>query len=145
MVRLKFRRFCGESGGFTLVEMLVVLGIIALLMALIAPQVLKYLSAAKSQTGAAQLKNIESALELYYLDAGEYPSAEQGIMALNEAPAGAKSWKGPYIKQKSGLMDPWGKAYVYRMPGEHGAFDLMSLGRDGAEGGDGENKDLVNW
>jgi general secretion pathway protein G len=131
--------------GFTLVEMLVVLGIIALLMALVAPQVMKYLGSAKSQTAAAQLKNIESALELYYLDNGEYPSAEQGIAALNVQPAGVTLWRGPYIKQKIGLIDPWGKPYVYRVPSEHGAFDLFSLGKDGAEGGEGESKDLINW
>jgi general secretion pathway protein G len=134
-----------KDDGFTLVEMLVVLGIIALLMALVAPQVMKYLGSAKSQTAAAQLKNIESAIELYYLDIGEYPSAEQGIAALSVQPAGLTSWRGPYIKQKSGLRDPWGEDYTYRIPGEHGAFDLFSLGKDGAEGGEGESKDLVNW
>lgn len=147
MARTNQRPFSkiNADDGFTLVELLVVLGIIALLMALIAPQVLRYLSAAKSETGLAQLKNLESALELYYLDAGEYPTNEQGIEALNEAPANAKGWRGPYIKQKTGLLDPWGKPYVYRVPGQHGAFDLFSLGRDGADGGEGENKDLVNW
>jgi general secretion pathway protein G len=143
-IRNRARR-APKDDGFTLVEMLVVLGIIALLMALVAPQVMKYLGSAKSQTAAAQLKNIESAIELYYLDIGEYPSAEQGIAALSVQPAGLASWRGPYIKQKNGLRDPWGKDYTYRIPGEHGAFDLFSLGKDGAEGGEGESKDLVNW
>lgn len=131
--------------GFTLVELLVVLGIIALLMALVAPQVIRYLSDAKSDTAVAQLKNIESALELYYLDTGEYPPNESGTRSLVEEPPNAKGWRGPYLKREQGLLDPWGREYVYRLPGEHGAYDLYSLGRDGALGGDGENEDVVNW
>jgi general secretion pathway protein G len=131
--------------GFTLIELLVVLGIIALLMALVAPQVIRYLSEAKSETASVQLKNVESALELYYLDTGEYPSTEAGLRALIEPLAGAKGWRGPYLKRESGLLDPWGKAYVYKLPGEHGAYDVFSFGRDGALGGDGENRDVVSW
>jgi general secretion pathway protein G len=134
-----------NDGGFTLVELLVVLGIIALLMALVAPQVIRYLSDAKSDTAVAQLKNIESALELYYLDTGEYPTNEAGTRSLVEQPPNAKGWRGPYLKREQGLLDPWGKEYVYRLPGEHGAYDLYSLGRDEALGGDGENQDVVNW
>lgn len=133
------------DSGFTLVELLVVLGIIALLMAIATPQVIRYLDRAKVDAAGAQLKNIESALELYYLDTGSYPTTAQGIAALSEAPAGASNWRGPYIKQKTGLVDPWGMPYGYKSPGDHGAFDMFSLGKDGAEGGDGDNKDLVSW
>lgn len=134
-----------KEDGFTLIELLVVLGIIALLMALVAPQVIGYLSQAKSETASVQLKNLESALELYYLDTGEYPSTEAGLHALLGQPADAKGWHGPYLKRDSGLLDPWGRPYIYREPGEHGDYDIYSLGRDAAQGGIGENKDVVSW
>ncbi len=137
---LKIRR--SDNHGFTLVELLVVLGIIALLAAMVAPQVIKYLSSARSETAGVQLKNIESALELYYLDTGKYP---EKLSALVEAPVGAPDWHGPYLKKSNGLLDPWGKPYSYVVPGEHGSFDLFSFGRDGASGGEGEDKDLTNW
>jgi general secretion pathway protein G len=131
--------------GFTLIELLVVLGIIAMLAALVAPQVIRYLGTARSDTAKAQLKNLESAVELYYLDTGTYPAAESGLQALVAPPNGLASWKGPYLKKKEALFDPWGKPYQYRTPGEHGNVDLFTLGRDGREGGDGEDKDVVNW
>jgi general secretion pathway protein G len=134
----------GEEG-FTLIELLVVLGIIALLAAVVAPQVIGYLGTARSDTAKAQLKNLESALELYYLDTGSYPTAESGLQALVAQPAGLASWKGPYLKKREALTDPWGKPYQYRVPGEHGSVDLFTLGRDGKEGGDGEDKDIVSW
>jgi general secretion pathway protein G len=131
--------------GFTLVELLVVLGIIALLAAVVAPQVIRYVSDARVETAKVQLKNIESALELYYLDAGQYPTNEQGLDALVTAPAGIETWRGPYIKLKKGIVDPWGQTFSYKQPGEHGALDVFTLGRDKAAGGEGENKDIVNW
>ena len=135
----------GNQEGFTLVEMLVVLGIIVLLAAMVAPQVIRYLGSARSQTASVQIKNLESALELYYLDTGKYPSEGEGLKALVAAPEGLEAWHGPYIKNDAGINDPWGRAYVYKQPGEHGNFDLSSLGRDGVAGGDGEDKDLQNW
>ncbi len=134
-----------NEDGFTLVEMLVVLGIIVLLAAMIAPQVIRYLGAARSQTASVQIKNIESALELYFLDNGHYPTDNEGLKALVEAPQSGPSWHGPYLKQASAITDPWGRPYIYKQPGDHGNFDLSSLGRDGAPGGEGENKDLQNW
>lgn len=139
------RVFVRKNAGFTLVELLVVLGIIALLMTLVAPQVIRYLSDARSETATVQLKNIESALELYYLDTGQYPSNEAGPRSLVEQPADTTGWRGPYLKKDSGLLDPWRREFVYRLPGKHGSYDLYSLGRDGALGGDGENRDVVNW
>ncbi|MDE2385447.1 MAG: type II secretion system major pseudopilin GspG [Alphaproteobacteria bacterium] len=138
-------RHARNDAGFTLVEMLVVLGIIVLLAAMVAPQVIRYLGTAKSQTAAIQLKNIESALELYYLDEGQYPSQNDGLKALVEQPANAPAWHGPYLKKGSGTVDPWGRPYLYKQPGEHGNFDLSSLGRDGQAGGEGEDRDLQNW
>ena len=131
-----------DESGFTLVELLVVLGIIALLAAMVAPQVIKYLGSARSETASVQLKNIESALELYYLDTGKYPGE---LKALVDAPAGDTDWRGPYLKKSTALNDPWGKPYIYVLPGEHGSFDLSSLGRNGAAGGDGEDRDLLSW
>ena len=139
------RKHQTPEDGFTLVELLVVLGIIAMLAALVAPQVIRYLGQARTDTASAQLKNVESALELYYLDNGQYPSKEDGLAALVSAPVSAKSWRGPYLKRKDGLSDPWGKAFVYNIPGEKGQYDVFSLGRDGQPGGDGEDRDLTNW
>ena len=119
-----------------------VLDIIALLAAMVAPQVIKYLGSARSETASVQLKNIESALELYYLDTGKYP---EQLSALVDAPAGSVDWQGPYLKRSAGLLDPWKKAFSYVVPGEHGSFDLSTLGRDGAVGGEGEDKDIVSW
>jgi len=134
-----------RQDGFTLVELLVVLGIIALLAAVVAPQVIRYLGDARSDTAEVQLKNIESALELYYLDTGAYPANERGLRSLIEAPPDTPGWRGPYLKRNSGLVDPWGKDFAYKLPGEHGPYDLYSLGRDGISGGGGEDKDLINW
>jgi general secretion pathway protein G len=133
-----------STEGFTLVELLVVLGIIALLATMVAPQVIGYFGKARTDTAAAQIRNIESAIELYYLDVGSYPSSEAGIEALMESPAGVSGWAGPYLRKKEGLMDPWGRQYEYRFPGESGDFDLLSLGRDGREGGEGEDRDVNN-
>ena len=138
-------RIFDDEEGFTLVELLVVLGIIALLAAMVAPQVIRYMGDARSETAGVQLKNIESALELYSLDNGGYPSTEQGLAALVTAPANVKTWQGPYIKRLEGLKDPWGIPYIFKSPGEHGAYDLSTLGRDKIVGGDGEGKDIMNW
>jgi general secretion pathway protein G len=145
MNRKAAQKWRSQSDGFTLVELLVVLGIIALLGALIAPQVIRYLSDARVESARVQLKNIESALELYYLDNGAYPAQDQGLQALVTLPPGVGSWRGPYLKNARGVVDPWGAAFSYRIPGEHGTFDLFSLGRDQAEGGSGESVDVLSW
>jgi general secretion pathway protein G len=134
-----------SEAGFTLLELLVVLGIIAMLAALVAPQVLRYLGDARSSTANAQLQNIASAVELYYLDNGSYPPSDAGLTALVTAPAALAGWKGPYLKKKEGIVDPWGRSFLYKSPGDHGAYDISTLGRDGKAGGDGENKDLASW
>ncbi len=133
------------QAGFTLVELLVVLGIIALLAAVVAPQVIRYVGDARIETARVQVKNIESALELYFLDVGQYPETEQGLDALVTAPAGVETWHGPYIKLKKGIVDPWGQTFGYKQPGEHGNVDVFTLGRDKTVGGEGEDKDIVNW
>jgi len=134
-----------NEAGFTLVELLVVLAILSLFAALAAPQVLKYLGGAKTGTARTQLSNIQSAIELYYLDIGSYPTSEVGLSALIKSPAEIPKWSGPYIKKKKALTDPWGRIYQYRLPGKYGDFDLFSHGRDGKIGGSGEDEDITSW
>ena len=132
-----------KDDGYTLIELLVVLGIIALLVALAAPQVVRYLGDARSQTARTQMKNIESALELYYLEIGSYPSSTDGLQALVQKPPGATKWNGPYLRNAQGLNDPWGKPFIYASPGANGVFDITSLGRDGKTGGEGQDTDII--
>lgn len=122
---------------------LVILGFLA---ALAAPRVTKYLGGAKADTAKIQLERLSSVLDLYLLEIGRYPNQDEGLEALIEAPAGVDRWNGPYLKStKAVLVDPWGNPYVYRYPGEHGDYDLYSLGADGQEGGDDNSKDVTNW
>jgi len=138
----------GEGGeksgeqGFTLVEMLVVITIIGLIMGLIGPRVLNYLSESKVKTARIQLQSFASALDLFYLDAGRYPSTSEGLAALVHQTPGVAAWNGPYLKGGSVPNDPWNHAYVYRAPGQHGPYDIMSYGSDGQEGGIGVAADL---
>ncbi|MEL6962022.1 MAG: type II secretion system major pseudopilin GspG [Pseudomonadota bacterium] len=134
-----------SNAGFTLIELLVVLVILGLLAAFAAPQVLKYLSSAKTDAAEAQIKNIAAILDLYRLEVGSYPSEADGLDALVTAPTDAARWNGPYVKQRDSLVDPWGELYGYRMPGEHGDYDLYSLGADRTEGGEGEDQDVTSW
>jgi general secretion pathway protein G len=130
---------------FTLVELLVVLVILGLLAAVATPQVMKHVGHAKVQTARIEIKNIGAALDLFRLDVGRYPSQEEGLAALQTQPAALDAWKGPYIDKKGGFLDPWGTPYVYRVPGQHGEYDLLSYGADKVEGGSGENQDITNW
>lgn len=134
-----------REGGFTLMELLVVMAIIGLLAVLVAPRVIQYLSGAKVDTATVQVDRLAGVLDLYRLEIGQYPSQEDGLVVLVERPANAASWNGPYIRNAKSLTDPWGNPYRYRFPGEHGEFDLYSLGADGREGGDGENQDITSW
>ena len=134
-----------HEGGFTLVELLVVLAILGLIVALVTPQVLKYLARAKTDTARIEIQTLGNALDLYRLDLQRYPTQQEGLMALVEAPPGAERWNGPYLKQKKLPLDPWGRPYLYRAPGEHGEYDLYTLGADNAPGGVGENQDVTSW
>jgi general secretion pathway protein G len=130
----------GEQG-FTLVEMLVVITIIGLIMGLIGPRVLNYLSESKVKAAKIQMQSFASALDLYNLDTGRYPSASEGLGALVQPTTGV-AWNGPYLKGAALPNDPWNHPYLYRVPGEHGPYDIMSLGSDGQEGGSGTAADL---
>lgn len=139
-IRETRRRLCNVAGmrrraGFTLVEMLVVLAIIGSIVGLVGPRVLNYLSDSKVKTAQIQMENLGSALDLFYLDAGRYPTTEEGLGALVQRPAGVSSWSGPYLKTTNVPKDPWGHGYLYRSPGQNGPYDVGSLGPDGREGG----------
>jgi general secretion pathway protein G len=140
----KFRNRRGDAG-FTLLELLVVLAILGLLAAIIAPQVIKYLGTSRTQTAKVQIQNVVAALELFRLDVGRYPTPQEGLKALVSAPQSAVGWNGPYLKKESALMDPWGEGYVYHNPGQHGEIDVYSLGSDKAPGGAGEAQDVGSW
>jgi len=131
--------------GFTLIELLVVLIILGLVASIAGPNVLNYLGSSKSKTAQLQLKEIESSLELYFLDTGSYPNSNQGLKLLVSNEASIPGWNGPYFKKGVLPVDPWGNDYRYRSPGEHGVFDLYSLGADNQPGGEGDGKDIVNW
>lgn len=138
-------RYSRREAGFTLLELLVVLTIMGLMAAIAGPQVLKYLGSSRTQTAKVQVQNIVSSLELFYLDAGRYPSDTEGLKALVTAPPGVSTWNGPYLRNVEALRDPWGNPYGYRNPGKFATIDVFSLGSDNAEGGTGEAQDVGNW
>ena len=133
------------ANGFTLIELLVVLAIIGLLAGLVGPQVIKHLGESKTKAAKLQIEELSSALDMYRLDVGHYPSSEEGLGALVEQPASAAYWNGPYLRKKKMPEDPWHNAYHYVTPGEHGKFDIFTYGADDAEGGEGEDRDVNSW
>ncbi|MBL6854240.1 MAG: type II secretion system major pseudopilin GspG [Alphaproteobacteria bacterium] len=130
--------------GYTLVELLVVLAILGLLATIATTQVLRYFASAKMSTAHAQVESLSSALDLYKLDVGHYPTSQEGLAALKTKPATAGNWNGPYVKPNTSLDDPWGHPYLYASPGRHGEFDLSSNGPDGEAGGNAEPP-VRNW
>ena len=138
MVSIRARK---SSRGFTLIELLVVLAILTLLAGLVGPRVLNQLGGAKSKTAGVQIADLDKSLELFKLDVGRYPTAEEGLNALVTKPGSVNGWTGPYLK--GGVpSDPWGHPYRYANPGPNGGIEILSLGADGAPGGDGENADV---
>ncbi|PKP94112.1 MAG: type II secretion system protein GspG [Alphaproteobacteria bacterium HGW-Alphaproteobacteria-16] len=134
-----------QEAGFTLLELLVVLAILGLLAAIVGPQVIKYLDSSRSKTAQVQAKNVVAALNLFKLDASRFPTEQEGIAALVKAPPNLSSWNGPYLPDQSAIVDPWGRPYLLRSPGEHGEIDVYSLGSDGQPGGTGEARDVGSW
>lgn len=131
--------------GFTLLELLVVLGIIAMLAGIVGPQVMKHMGESKIKAAKVQIEDLAQALDMYKLDLGKYPSSDQGLSALIESPDGTNRWNGPYLRKSKTPLDPWQQEYHYVSPGQHGKFDLYSYGADGKEGGEGEDQDIVSW
>jgi general secretion pathway protein G len=138
-------RCSGDDSGFTLVEMLVVIAIIGLIIGLVGPRVLNYLGESKVKAAKIQIESFSSALDLFYLDTGHYPSSSEGLAALVQRPGATPTWNGPYLKRGVVPPDPWGRPYLYRFPGEHGPFDIISYGSDGQEGGTGTAADVTSW
>lgn len=132
------------NGGFTLLELLVVLVIIGLLAGYVGPRYFSQIGKSEIKAARAQIDALGKALDQFRLDNGYYPSTEQGLAALVERPADAAKWDGPYLS-KAVPLDPWGKPYVFAMPGEHGEYDLLSYGKDGSPGGEGEAAEITNW
>lgn len=126
-----------RRGGFTLVELLVVLVILGLVMGLVGPRVLSYLSTSRERVARLQIESFASALDLFFLDNGRYPSMSEGLQALVKRPPTADHWSGPYLKQNALPADPWGRPYEYRVPGKAAPYHITSLGADGQKGGGG--------
>jgi general secretion pathway protein G len=142
--RLQHRRRRGDAG-FTLVEILVVITIIGLIMALVGPRVLNYLAESKVKAARIQVESFSGALDLFYLDNGRYPTTSEGLVALAQRPGSVETWNGPYLRGGAVPNDPWGHPYVYRSPSEHGAYEIVSYGSDGQEGGTGTAADIASW
>jgi general secretion pathway protein G len=134
-----------RQAGVTLIEMLVVVTIIALFAALVAPRMLRRSDTARITAARAQINSFMTALGAYKLDTGLFPTTEQGLQALRVKPQGVNQWEGPYLPQEI-PVDPWGRPYFYKYPGEHGDEpDIISYGADGQTGGEGTNADVVSW
>ena len=142
----RYHRVCsaGRNAGFTLVEMLVVLTLIALILGLVGPRVLNYLGESRTKTAKLQIDSFGSSLDLFYLDTGHYPTTSENLNALVQRPTGVEIWNGPYLKGGRVPLDPWGNPYQYRSPGERAPYEIVSYGSDGREGGSGTSADISN-
>ena len=136
------RRALSRQTAFTLIELLAVIAILGLIAAFAVPQVLKWVSGARSDSARIQIDALGGSIDLYRLEVGSFPPT---LEALVEKPPGVDKWDGPYLKKTVIPKDPWGNDYIYRYPGNNGSYDLMSLGADNSEGGEGEQKDIVSW
>lgn len=143
-MKSKNSRINKNVSGFTLLELLVVMVIIGMLAGFVAPKFFAQIGKSETKTARAQIDSLEKSLDQYRLDVGSYPTTEQGLLVLNERPVGVAKWSGPYLK-KSVPLDPWSHPYVYKFPGEHGEYDLLSYGKDSQPGGTGEAEDIVSW
>jgi general secretion pathway protein G len=137
-------RNTSASAGFTLIELIVVVVIIGLLAGLVLPQFIRQEEKAKLKATRAQIELLGTALDTFRLDIGRYPTSEEGLQALRQKPATLDRWDGPYIKKEL-PEDPWGKPYVYKSPGDHGPYDIISYAADGVPGGEGDNHDITSW
>jgi general secretion pathway protein G len=143
---MKARNFRARRlSGMTLIEILVVLVLIAIVMGIVGGQFIQRGEKAKGDAARIEIGQIGQALDLYKLEIGRYPTTQEGLQALITAPAGVTNWNGPYWKKAQIPKDPWGNEYKYAMPGQHGAYDIISYGADGKEGGEGADKDITSW
>jgi general secretion pathway protein G len=133
-----------KDRGITLIELLVVMVIIAMFATLVGQRLFKSVERGRQTAAKSQIAEFESTLDVFRLDVGRYPTSEEGLHALNTRPGSLEKWDGPYLRKEVPL-DPWGHPYLYRFPGQHGDYDLLSLGADGQEGGEGEATDIVSW
>jgi general secretion pathway protein G len=138
------RKILRSSAGFTLIELIVVVAIIGLLAGLVVPQFIKQEEKATAKAARAQIELLGTALDTFRLDVGRYPTSQEGLQALNQKPGGADRWEGPYLKKEL-PNDPWGKPYIYKSPGDHGPYDIVSYGADGVAGGQDNNRDVTSW
>jgi general secretion pathway protein G len=142
--RLETKRVSAAATGFTLLELLVVMVIIGLLAGFVGPRYFSQVGKSQTKIAAAQIDALDKALEQFRLDVDRFPTTDEGLVALQTAPAGATGWAGPYLK-KAVPLDPWGRPFVYQEPGEHSEIDLYSYGKDGRPGGAGADADITNW
>ena len=145
MQKKKKKHLVRNSKGFTLIELMVVVVILGLLAALVAPKVINKLGKANTNTAYTQIQLFGTALDSFRLDTGRYPNSSEGLQALIASPSGGEGWNGPYLKKEEIPDDPWGNPYNYKAPGDHGDYDLYSYGKDGSDGGEGENRDVASW
>lgn len=134
-----------SENGYTLMELLVVLAILGFLAAMATTQVIRYLDTARVSSAKTEVANISSALDMFKFDVGRYPTTDEGLSALVKAPPGADNWNGPYLKKQAGIVDPWGRPYNYKSPGEHGDFDLYSYGSSGKQAEADTKPKVASW
>lgn len=144
-MRKRSKKTCAKrvgEAGLTLLEMMIVLAIIALIAGLAGPRLIDNFGRAKSRAAGIQMTNLKSALQLFYIDEGRYPTEAEGLNALLEAPTAVTGWDGPYLDSADATIDPWQRSYLYRAPGTDGPYDLLTYGRDGVAGGTREDSDI---
>ena len=141
---MKHHRRRRRDGGFTFLELLVVITILGIIAAIVAPRFIGRVGPARLKAAKTQIAMFETALDTFKLDTGRYPTTEEGLKSLREKPSGVENWQGPYLPKEL-PADPWGRPYVYKCPGDHEEYDILSHGLDGVEGGDGENQDVTSW
>jgi general secretion pathway protein G len=139
------RTTVASDAGFTLLELLIVIAILGMLAVLGTMQLTSYLGRARTDTAKLQIDQLVTAIDVFRIDVGRFPTTDEGLNALFDLPPTATGWRGPYLRKPEAMRDPWGKPFISRQPGEHGAYDRVSYGADSRPGGSGEDLDVTNW